>query len=109
MNEFKRVSADEARLLMDDRDAVVVDIRDETSFAAARIEGASHLDDASIARFVQDADRTLPVVVCCYHGHSSQQAAAFLAARGFDEVYSLDGGFTGWAARWPDDVEEGPA
>lgn len=92
---------------MDDRDAVVVDIRDEASYAAARVEGAAHLDDAGVARFVAEADRAVPVIVCCYHGHSSQQAAAFLAARGFDEVYSLDGGFAGWATRWPDDVEPG--
>ena len=102
------MSAEDARDLIDDRDAVVVDIRDEASFGAGRMEGARHLDDAGVPAFVADADRAVPVIVCCYHGHSSQAAAAFLAARGFDEVYSLDGGFAGWAARWPDDVEAGP-
>jgi thiosulfate sulfurtransferase len=45
------------------------------------------------------------MVVVCYHGHSSQQAAAWLAGQGFAEVYSLDGGFTEWEYRLPERVE----
>ena len=102
---YARIALDDARDLIDDRDAAVVDIRDPESFAAARIENARHLDEGTLAAFVADADPERPLIVCCYHGHSSQAAGAMLAARGFAEVYSLDGGFTGWAARFPDDVE----
>ena len=102
---YARISADDVRELIDDRGAVVVDIRDPASFAAARIENARHLDEAGLAAFVAEADPAAPLVVCCYHGHASQGAGAMLASRGFDEVYSLDGGFTEWAARFPDDVE----
>jgi len=102
---YARIAADDARLLVEDRDAVVVDIRDPASFAAARIERARHLDEAGLAAFVAEADPAVPLIVCCYHGHSSQGAGAMLAARGFAEVYSLDGGFTEWATRFPDDVE----
>lgn len=109
MSEFKRVSADEARILIDDEGAAVVDIRDPESFAAGRMEGARHLDGAGLADFLAGADPAVPVVVCCYHGHSSQGAAAMLAEHGLESVYSLDGGFAGWAVRWPDDVEAGPA
>jgi len=38
----------------------------------------------------------LPMVVCCYHGISSQGVAQFLVERGFDQVYSLEGGFEGY-------------
>ena len=102
---YARLSAEDARRLIDERDAVVVDIRDPASYTAAHIENARHLDEAGLAAFIGDADTTVPLIVCCYHGHSSQSAGAMLATRGFDEVYSLDGGFTGWAARFPDDVE----
>ena len=102
---YARISADDARVLIDDRDAVIVDIRDPASFAAARIENARHLDETSLAAFVAEADPASPLIVCCYHGHSSQGAGAMLASRGFDEVYSLDGGFTAWVSRFPDDVE----
>ena len=92
-------------MLIDDGGATVVDVRDPESFAAARMEGARHLDGAGLPGFLDGADPAVPVIVCCYHGHSSQAAAALLAERGIERVYSLDGGFTGWAARWPDDVE----
>ncbi len=43
-----------------------------------------------------DVEFDTPVIVCCYHGISSQQAAQFLIHQGFEEVYSLDGGFEAW-------------
>ena len=37
-----------------------------------------------------------PLVVYCYHGHSSQMAARFLVDQGFTEVYNLEGGYEAW-------------
>ena len=58
----------------------------------------------NLADFLRDADPDAPVVVCCYHGHSSQQAAQFLVSQDFTQVYSLDGGFTQWQLIHPDKV-----
>jgi len=38
-----------------------------------------------------------PVVVVCYHGMSSQSAASYLNEQGFDDIYSLDGGYSAWS------------
>ncbi|MFT4862153.1 MAG: thiosulfate sulfurtransferase, partial [Pseudohongiellaceae bacterium] len=46
--------------------------------------------------FIAAADTAQPLVVCCYHGNSSQSAAAFFAEQGFVQSYSLDGGFEAW-------------
>jgi thiosulfate sulfurtransferase len=35
-------------------------------------------------------------VVYCYHGQTSQGAAAYLLDQGFREVYSVIGGFERW-------------
>lgn len=83
----------------------LVDIRDPASFAAGHIPGSRHLDNASVPALLAEAPRDTPLVVVCYHGHSSQQAAAWLAGQGFTEVYSLDGGFTDWQVRQPERVE----
>ncbi|GAA0619629.1 thiosulfate sulfurtransferase GlpE [Halomonas beimenensis] len=88
-----------------DRPLTLVDIRDPASFAAGRIPGSRHLDNAGVPALLAEAPRETPLVVVCYHGHSSQQAAAWLAGQGFAEVYSLDGGFTDWQVRHPDRVE----
>ncbi|MFC3284704.1 thiosulfate sulfurtransferase GlpE [Litchfieldella rifensis] len=79
----------------------LVDIRDPMSFVQGHIPGSRHLDNTSIAALLDETPRERPVVVVCYHGHSSQQAAAWLAGQGYVQVYSLDGGFTDWAVRHP--------
>lgn len=88
--------------VLNDKTHVVVDIRDEASFSNGRITDAIHLTNESLAGFLRDADPDAPVVVCCYHGHSSQQAAQFLVSQDFTDVYSLDGGFTQWQIQYPD-------
>jgi len=84
---------------------VVVDIRDENSFVSGHIADSLHLTNESLADFLREADPDAPVVVCCYHGISSQQAAQFLISQDFTDVYSLDGGFTQWQTQFPDHIE----
>ncbi len=87
----------------------LVDIRDPASFGAGHIPGSAHLDNDSVAALLASAPRDQALVVVCYHGHSSQQAAAWLAGQGFSTVYSLDGGFTEWAHRHPQRIDREPA
>jgi thiosulfate sulfurtransferase len=42
--------------------------------------------------------------VVCYHGISSQGAANYLIGQDFEDVYSLVGGFTDWAFKFPEEV-----
>jgi thiosulfate sulfurtransferase len=58
--------------------------------------------------FITQADLDVPLIVACYHGNSSQSAAAYLAEQGFSDVYSLDGGFELWRATFPDDTAQSP-
>lgn len=107
MSEFKRIDSTTAHDLRASG-AVVVDIRDPHSFANGHIPGARHLDNHSLADFIAGADLDAPLLVICYHGNSSQSAAAFLAHQGFAEVYSIDGGFELWRAVYPDEVARLP-
>nr|WP_274620299.1 thiosulfate sulfurtransferase GlpE [Colwellia maritima] len=101
---FKHMQVVDLHDVLNDNTHVVVDIRDETSFANGRISNALHLTNENLADFLREADPDVPVVVCCYHGHSSQQAAQFLVSQDFTQVYSLDGGFTQWQLQYPDQV-----
>lgn len=109
MTEYKRISVNDAKPLIDSGEIALVDIRDEQSFAAGRIRSARQLDNTSAQQFVASADLAVPVIVCCYHGHSSQSAAAWLVDQGFETVYSLDGGFTEWAQTFPEACESDAA
>jgi thiosulfate sulfurtransferase len=103
MTEFKRIPPAEAQSLRE-RGAVVVDVRDPQTYAASHIAGAQHLDNHSIADFIRGADLDAPTVVVCYHGNSSQSAAAYLISQGFSDVYSLDGGFELWRTSYPAEI-----
>ena len=108
MSEFKRIPPEQAQALRE-QGAVVVDIRDQPTFANGHITGARHLDNQSVADFIRGADLDAPTVVVCYHGNSSQSAAAYLAGQGFSEVYSLDGGIELWRSTYPAEVSQSPA
>ncbi|MDH4555313.1 thiosulfate sulfurtransferase GlpE [Pseudomonas sp. BN417] len=108
MSEFQRIPPERAQALRE-QGAVVVDIRDPQSFALGHISGSHHLDNHSLADFIAKADFDKPLIVSCYHGNSSQGAAAYLAHQGFAEVYSLDGGFELWRSLYPDEVAQGSA
>jgi len=81
------------QLKKDKTNVNVVDTRDPQSYALNKIDGAFNLNQGNLEQHLSDIDMDDPLVVCCYHGISSQGVAQFLVERGFDEVYSLDGGF----------------
>ncbi|MFK8078767.1 MAG: thiosulfate sulfurtransferase GlpE [Granulosicoccus sp.] len=105
MSGYARLSCDDAYQLLLDGPVNIIDIRDEESFNAGRITDAVHVDNSGVQNFINDADTSIPLIVCCYHGNMSQSAGAYLAEKGFDTVYSLDGGFAEWSAKFPDDCE----
>lgn len=79
----------------------LIDIRDPASFAKGCIPGAVRIDNSNLETFIAKADKTLPLVVCCYHGNSSQGAADYFNQRGFARTYSLEGGFAQWSLQNP--------
>ncbi len=74
----------------------VVDIRDSVSFQTGHIDGAVSINHANLQSFLDQTDRNLPLIVCCYHGVMSVDAAAFFRQQGFESVFSLDGGYSQW-------------
>ena len=96
LDEFKEIAVEEARQWLDSGRAFFVDVRDPASYEAAHVPGAFSLTDANVQEFVAKTDKAKPIVVYCYHGHTSQGAAAYLLDQGFKEVYSVIGGFERW-------------
>ena len=76
--------------------ATIVDIRDTASFQSGHIPNAIHLSDDTVQQFISSADKEKNLVIYCYHGISSQGAAAYFSENGFREVSSMIGGFESW-------------
>jgi len=103
---YKHISVAQTHALLDDNNVVIADIRDPNSFAAGHIPNAEHLSNSNIGEFMLHKEYDQPIIVVCYHGISSQGAAGYLAEQGFDDVYSMDGGFSAWATQFPELVEK---
>lgn len=93
---WQRIGIADAAALIASKQPAIVDVRDAGSWQMSRLPGAFHLDNQSVQSFMADTDTNKPVLVYCYHGHSSQSVAAWLSEKGYAEVYSLDGGFEMW-------------
>ena len=93
---YTRIDVAQARELMEESNATVLDVRDPASYEAGHIPGAKVVNQANVQAFVQAADRSHPLIVCCYHGNLSQGAADYFDQNGFAYTYSLDGGYEAW-------------
>lgn len=76
--------------------AYLLDVRDELRFRQAHAKGAFHLTNQSYGQFQEQVDFDDNVIVICYHGVSSLNIGSYLLAQGYDNVYSVIGGFEGW-------------
>lgn len=101
MSEFQHISVQETAELLAAGKVVIADIRDDQSFSSAHIAGSHHLTNGTLVNFMQQFEFEQPVVVVCYHGNSSQGAAQYLVQQGFEQVYSMDGGFESWRGQQP--------
>ena len=72
------------------------DVRTPEERAIARIEG-SRLLDAEVAVYIGALPRDTLLVFHCHHGMRSQEAAEYIAARGFRNVWNLAGGIDAWS------------
>lgn len=104
---FEHISIQQLVELKSKQAVNIVDIRDGQSFAAGHIPNATSLNNDNVAQFITTTNKDTPLVVCCYHGNSSQGAAQYLSEQDFKLVYSLDGGFEDWKVSQPSDIAQG--
>lgn len=93
---FKCISIEKAAALINGSEVSVVDIRDPQSFAAGHVPNSKNINNQNLSEYIEQANKSMPLIVVCYHGHSSQPAANLFVSQGFEDVYSMDGGFEMW-------------
>jgi len=93
---FRRIDVATARDIMGRGDALVLDVRDAESYRRGHIEGSALATKENFQGFLSNTPKDKPLIICCYHGNSSQAYAKHFAEHGFADVYSLDGGYEAW-------------
>jgi thiosulfate sulfurtransferase len=101
MTAIKEIDVQKVKEMADADSATIVDIRDPVSYKSGHIPNAVHLSDDNVKQFISDTNKENPLVVYCYHGISSQGAAAYFSEQGFKEVTSMIGGFESWQYTFP--------
>jgi rhodanese-related sulfurtransferase len=77
---------------------LLIDVREESEYAADHLPGALHLGKGIIERDVEERvpDLNAPLVLYCGGGFRSALAADNLQKMGYTNVTSMDGGIRGW-------------
>lgn len=92
------LTPNEAVLLINRANAVVLDVRDDAEFAAGHITEAKHIPlaqlDARIGEIRRFKDR--PVLVNDQGGARSSKACDILRKHEFSKVHNLQGGLAAW-------------
>ena len=76
----------------------VVDVREESEYAAGHVPGAVHIGKGVIERDIETKvpDPATPLVLYCGGGFRSALAADAVQKMGYTNVISMDGGWSGW-------------
>ena len=93
MTKLMRIDCETASEIYLQDGCQLIDIRDEKSYQASHIADAMHIDNSTLSKFIASAETSQPLLIYCYHGNSSQQAGEYFINKGFERVYSVDGGF----------------
>jgi rhodanese-related sulfurtransferase len=76
----------------------LVDVREESEWAAGHVQGARHIGRGILERDVETLipDKDAEIVLYCGGGFRSALAARDLGKMGYRRVVSMDGGFRAW-------------
>tara|TARA_B100001057_G_scaffold230138_1_gene230455 strand:- start:32 stop:337 length:306 start_codon:yes stop_codon:yes gene_type:complete len=92
-SSFEMISFDDAKDMIEDESSLILDIRDEVSYIDSHYTNAIHLSNQNFNKVIEKTDRKKTILVYCYKGISSQNVAQHLCNLGFENVYSLNGGY----------------
>jgi len=85
-----------ATRLINDADALVVDVRTTAEFAAGHLPRAVNIPLAELDKRVGELPAGKPVIVCCNSGGTSGRATSLLRRAGRQDVFNLAGGLQAW-------------
>jgi molybdopterin/thiamine biosynthesis adenylyltransferase/rhodanese-related sulfurtransferase len=96
--EIEEVGPAQARELVEEGEAAVVDVRERDEWEEGHLPRALHIPRGNLESRIESAvpDKSSPVLLYCSGGNRSAFAAKTLEELGYGNVLSLAGGFTDW-------------
>ena len=96
MVNWQKIKVADAKEMLDNKQAMLIDIRASEDYKAEHDDVALNLTQDIVDKFITSTPKEMPLLMLCYHGISSQSAANYFSEQGFTEVYSIEGGYEEW-------------
>jgi len=92
------ITPKEAASLQTDKQAVIIDVREDSEWNQGHIPGAIHIPLGQLpSRLIELASyKNSPVIAQCQRGGRSAKAYETLKAAGFTQAYNMAGGLDAW-------------
>jgi len=93
-----QVTPQQATLMMNREDAIVIDVRDAKEWATGHIPNARHIILDQLEKHLPELEKLKerPLILNCQMGGRSGTACGTLKKHGFEKVFSLAGGIDAW-------------
>ena len=98
-SRVREIDIDGYKKMLEDGDPhVLVDVREDSEWAAGHASGAEHIGKGVIERDIEAKvpDKNATLVLYCGGGYRSALAGDALRNMGYGNVISLDGGWRAW-------------
>jgi rhodanese-related sulfurtransferase len=97
-SRVREVSVDETRRKLETGKAKVIDVREESEWAAGHARGAEHMGKGVIERDIEARvpDKDAELILYCGGGFRSALSADNLQKMGYRNVASMAGGWRAW-------------
>ena len=97
LSGIKQISPQEAVLLFNHEDALILDVRENSEYADGHIAKAKHIPLGQLKSRLGDLEKykDKPIVAVCRSGNRSAQATEILRQNGFD-AHNMQGGMNSW-------------
>jgi len=97
-SRVREVSVDQTRSKLENGGAKLIDVREDSEWAAGHARGARHLGKGVIERDIetQIPDKGAEIILYCGGGFRSALSADALQRMGYTNVASMAGGWRAW-------------
>lgn len=92
----RAVSSSEAVQMVNQKDAILIDLRSADQFKAGEIAQSRNIPAADLDAKASTLPKDKPVILVCDTGRSAPRSVAVLRKHGINEAYTLQGGIQGW-------------
>ncbi|MEW5769258.1 MAG: rhodanese-like domain-containing protein [Pseudomonadota bacterium] len=98
LSGIKQIGPQEAVMLFNHEDAVVLDVREQSEWSDGHIAKARHIPLGQLKNKLSELEKHKgkPIIAVCRSGNRSSHACGILRKAGFENVHNLAGGMQAW-------------